>query len=215
MVPRRADGERLVAVALLERLVDVEGADLELRDVARHPRVAAQEQPPALPALQAPERTRVHPGAREQSLEQRANARAIADPRALGIHDQREQVLPEPHAPEQRAVAARGPARELGAEPLEADAHDGRSFSSSSIATNQSSVGASTTRSVRPPLAWFAGHTSTQVPQPMQRSCSVVIERGSAPSNSLLANVGHTLTHAPQWMQVEAGPASFSERSTR
>ncbi len=73
-------------------------------------------------------------------------------------------------------------------------------------------MGASITRSVWPPFAWFAGHTSTHVPQPTQRSCCVVIQRGSAPSNSWFACVGHTGTHAPQWMHVAAGPASFSAR---
>ena len=105
--------------------------------------------------------------------------------------------------------------RKLARQPFDPDAHRGSCRSNSSSATNQSRVGASITRNVCPPFLWFAGQTSTQVPQPMQRSCRVVIQRASEPSNSRFARVGHTATQAPQWMQVAAGPASFSERSTK
>src|SRR5881628_3315745 len=66
------------------------------------------------------------------------------------------------------------------------------SLSNSSSARNQSAVGASITRKVWPPFAWFAGQTSTHDPQPMQRLCTVVTSLGSDASYSRFAFVGQT-----------------------
>ena len=132
-----------------------------------------EEEPPAPPARQLPEPVLRHPRAPQQERERLALAVALRDRRALGVHDQREQVLPQRDPLAQGASVAPELFRhQVRTQALDPDAHEFplQPFSISSSAMNQSAAGASTTRSVCPPFVRFAGHTSTQVPQPMQRS---------------------------------------------
>src|SRR5262249_5177973 len=134
VVPRRAERQRLLAEALLGRLVEVERGDLELRDVARDPRVAGEERAAALGPPELPERGLVEPGALEEVGQHASLARAVADRRALGVDEESEEIFPvaEPAAENdfigrEGAVTVRRGARrrQLPRKLLDADAHDG------------------------------------------------------------------------------------------
>ena len=154
---------------------------------------------------------------------------AIRDARALGIDDQREQVLPQ-REPRAEAARRRSPTldavgRQRGSA-VRPGADRARRAASrcrcSRLPPARTLRAPRTSRGSAPPSRAASARRSRGSPGTPRRRCrsrcsgpaSVVIQRGSAPSNSRFACVGHTGTQAPQWMQVAAGPASFSARST-
>ena len=94
VMPGRAHRQGLVAEALLEQLVEVEGGELEPGHVAIGSRVVGPQHPAAAVTLKAPELSLVDPGAGEQVRKQGGSVVASGRPRAPRVGDVGQQVLP-------------------------------------------------------------------------------------------------------------------------